>query len=370
MATKITWRQALAWRLRRQLLDPIGDVPVGDVVRRLCGVQAQVASSADLAVRLRRSPSPAGEVDRALSEGRLIRTWGPRGALHLLEPEEGSSVLSLLAADRLWESWRRYFGMTPGQMDLLRRTIRDALDDRPLTRLELAEAIERRRTIRAAGAGMRSSWGELLKPLAWLGDVCFGPRLGAQVTFIRPEAASRGWRGVPDADDGAPIAIAAYLRAYGPAGLEPLRGWLAGSADKRRLRAWLADLRDRLAEVELDGESAYVLAEDLDELTATGPTTAVRLLPAFDQYVLGPGTADGHVVPTTRRSAVSRPAGRIAPVVVAGGVVSGTWELKGALLTVTWFREAGRAPRAALIAECGRLAGVLNRDLHLSVAVA
>ena len=40
--------------MRRHLLDPIGRLSVPDVVGRLCGVQAQVASSAELAVRVRR----------------------------------------------------------------------------------------------------------------------------------------------------------------------------------------------------------------------------------------------------------------------------------------------------------------------------
>ena len=35
-------------------------------------------------------------------------------------------------------------------------------------------------------------------------------------------------------------------------------------------------------------------------------TTAMRLLPGYDQWVLGPGTADAHVVPPARRTLVSR----------------------------------------------------------------
>ncbi len=54
MTLKVSWPQALAWRLERQLLNPVGDLSVADTVRRLCGVQSQVASSAELAVRVRR----------------------------------------------------------------------------------------------------------------------------------------------------------------------------------------------------------------------------------------------------------------------------------------------------------------------------
>src|SRR5436190_15905141 len=175
MATSITRQQALAWRMRRQLLDPPGRLPVGRVVGRLCGVQAQVASSAELAVRVRRETSRAGEVGRALDEGRLVKTWAMRGALHLLSPENGATFLSIMAADRLWESWRRYFATTSERMDVLWRTIRDVLDGEPLTRVELADAVTARRGLAYAEAALRSSYGEVLKPLAWKGEVCFGP---------------------------------------------------------------------------------------------------------------------------------------------------------------------------------------------------
>jgi uncharacterized protein YfaQ (DUF2300 family) len=58
---RVTWPQALAWRMKRHLLDPVGRLPVPDVVDRLCGVQAQVACSAELAVRVRRQTSRRGE---------------------------------------------------------------------------------------------------------------------------------------------------------------------------------------------------------------------------------------------------------------------------------------------------------------------
>ena len=122
MAARVTWAQALAWRMRRQLLDPVGDGTAADVVRRLCGVQAQVASTAELAVRVRRTTSRPGDVARALAQGRLIKTWAMRGTLHLLTPEDAGAFLSLIAAGRSWDrpSWQRWFGITPAQLDALR----------------------------------------------------------------------------------------------------------------------------------------------------------------------------------------------------------------------------------------------------------
>ena len=366
----MSWPQALAWRMRRHYLDPVGDESVAAVVRRLCGVQSQVASYAELCVRVRRKNSKAGEVARALREGRLIKTWAMRGTLHLLSPEDAGIYLSLIAAGRSWETpgWQKYFGVTPKQLDALREVVRDALDGKALTRGELIAAITARRGYGHLGDELLSGWGTLFKPYAWLGDLCFGPSQGNRVTFTTPRSASSRWAGVPDPEKAAPAAIAAYLRAYGPATADRFGMWIGqGRIGKRRLRAWFEAMRPKLAEVDLGDERAYVLAQDLDELLSTRPTRSLRLLPGFDQFVMGPGTNDGHVVPPRRRTSVSKQSGWIAPVVLAGGVVRGTWTVSGERLQVVWFNEAGAVQRSALQAEVTRLSGILARDLRLEV---
>ena len=260
--------------------------------------------------------------------------------------------------------------MAAKDWDLLRDVVREARDGRVLTREELVAAIVAKRELSHLGDELRSGWGTLLKPLAWQGDLCFGTSQGNRVTFTRPDAASTRWAGVPDPDEAAPMAILSYLAAYGPATTVNVRNWLArGRIGARLLRTWFSELGDRVAEVDVDGEPAYVRAEDLDELLAARPSAAVRLLPGFDQWVLGPGTDDGHVVPAKRRAAVSRQSGWISPVVVAGGVVCGTWALDGDFLRIAWFREAGRMPRHALKVEVGRLSSILDRDLHLAISL-
>jgi hypothetical protein len=94
----------------------------------------------------------------------------------------------------------------------------------------------------------------------------------------------------------------------------------------------------------------------------------VRLLPGFDQYVLGPGTADSHVIPAARRTAVSKQSGWIAPIVVAGGVVSGTWGVDGDVVRISWFGEAGKPPRKALEAEVDRWSSIHDRPLRASIS--
>jgi hypothetical protein len=367
---RITWPQALAWRLRRHELDPSGHLPAPEVVRRLSGVQAQVASSAELAIRVRTDAVRAGDVARALADGDLIKTWAMRGTLHLLTPEDAGAYLSLMASARPWErpAWQRWFGMDPSTMERFREVVREALDGRALTREEIIDVVVTKPGMDHLGDRLRSGWGSLFKPLAWQGDLCHGPPAGNRVTFVRPDQASRRWAGVPDIEVAGPRALVAYLDAYGPATTTGFRRWSHGLVPPRRVKAWVAELGDRLAAVDLEGETAYVPAEHLEDLMATRRSTSVRLLGGFDQWVLGPGTDDGHVTPAARRGAVSRTAGWIAPVVVSGGVVSGTWEQDGGTVRVAWFGEAGAPPRAKLAAEVKRLGRIADRPLRLEVA--
>ena len=111
----ITWRQALAWRLERHLLDPVGSDSVPDVVRRLGAVLAMDESLAELAVRTRCTTSHAGELTQALADGTVIKAFAFRGSMHYLSPEDGGVYLAIRSAGRQWElpSWVEYYRLAP-----------------------------------------------------------------------------------------------------------------------------------------------------------------------------------------------------------------------------------------------------------------
>ena len=364
----ITWSQALAWRMRQQLLDPVGTESVEGVVRRLGAVQAQLDSAAELAVRTRRERSRPGEVARALAEGRIIKTFAFRGATHLMTPEDGGVYLALRAASRMWElpSWQNYYSLAPSDWPRLREVVREALADGPLTLEELGTAITARSQFRHLAFVFDGNPWSLLKALAWQGDLSFGPAQG-RTTFQRLDGNPR-WAGVPELDEAGMRAVEAYFRAYGPATPDHLQYWLGEGlgAGRKRIKAWFAGFGDRLAALDVDGETAYVLREDLEALAGTPPSAAVRLLPGYDQWVLGPGTADAHIVPPARRALVSRQAN----LVIVGGVVSGTWSLTHDDLSVDWFSGGAPPPGEALAAEIARLASILDRPLRSSVQTA
>jgi hypothetical protein len=362
----LCWSEALSWRLRQQLLDPIGAASVVAVVRRLAAVPAYPDAAAELAIRARQARSRSGEIARSLAAGQIIKTYAFRGATHLMTPEDGGVYLALRAASRMWElpSWQRYYGLTPSDWPLLREAVREALADGPMTCDELRAAVTARPQFRHLGPVFISKSNTFLKPFAWQGDLSFGPPRAGQATFQRLDHNPR-WAGVPDLDEAGMRAVEAYFQAYGPATPTHVQYWLGESlgAGRKRIHSWIAALSERIAEVEIDGDTAYVLREHLDDVAATHASTSVRLLPGHDQWVLGPGTADAHVVPPARRRLVSQQAN----LVILGGVVSGTWSLSDDQVVVAWFTEAGSPAREALAEEVARLATILERPLQLRV---
>ena len=354
----VTWAQALSWRLERQFLDPVGSGSAADVVRRLGAVLSMDESLAELAVRTRRSTSRPGELAEATAAGELIKAYAFRGSVHYLTPEEGADYLALRTAGRQWElrSWVDHYRLEPEDWPGFRAAVRDALDDGPLTVRELGEAVCGRGPYKHLKAVFEDGAGTLVKPLNWQGDMSFGPPRDGQATYQRLDGNPR-WKGIPELDDAGPRAITAYFRSYGPATFDHIHYWLGNglSAGRKRLDRWLTELGDELVAVDVEGTTAYVVREDAESLAAAQPSTAVRFLPGHDQWVMGPGTKDAHVIPPTMREAVTRKAN---PVLV-GGVVRGTWSAKKGEQKIAWQDGAPR-PHDEIEAETVRLADVLG----------
>ena len=296
----MTWPQALAWRLDRHLLDPVGSESAADVVRRLGAVLSMDESLAELAVRTRSTSARRGALAAALADGEVVKAFAFRGAVHYLSPEDGGIYLALRCAGRQWElpSWVEHYRLTPADWPDFRAAVREALGGGPLTVVELGEALAGDRRYRHLKPFFDEGAGTLVKPLTWQGDMSLGPPREGRATFQRLDTNPR-WHGIPELDDAGPRAVTAYVRTYGPTTLDHVHYWLGSglSAGRKRLQRWFGELGDRLVAVDVDGTTAYVVREDVDSLTSARPSDSVRFLPGHDQWVIGPGTADEHVTP-------------------------------------------------------------------------
>ncbi|MDR7255735.1 hypothetical protein J2X46_004752 [Nocardioides sp. BE266] len=350
--------QALAWRLRRQHL-VAGAADAVEVVRTLAAVSV-FGSDPDLSVRRRLAdPGGPGEVQRALTDGRLLRTFSFRGSVQVMAPETAGCYLAVRAAGRQWalKSWVEHYRLAADDWPDLREVVRDVVADGPVPPQAVAAALDGHPRFGHLAAEFSEPNITLIKPLCWQGDVVLGPDLGDRLMLQSPEA-TLGWAGIPPLDEAGPRTVLDYVAGYGPTTPEHLTYWLGGglSAGRSRLTRWWAEVQDRLAEVDVEGERRWVLAEHVAELVDVRPEGHVALLPGKDDWVMGPGTKDVWVVPAGHRTAMTRGAN---PVVV-DGVVHGTWTVDEEAVTVTCPLSGDAAD-----AEVARLSTLLGRTLAL-----
>jgi winged helix DNA-binding protein len=366
----------MAWRTaRHQLAERAPAGAMLEVAARISGLHAQVMSSAELTLWARVDGLRPDAVRHALWEERsLVKTWAMRGTLHLLPAAELPLWQAALSTRRGWESgaWQRGFGVTSEELERLVDAVAEALEDRQLTRGQLADEVARLTGSDRLGDRLRESWGALLKPAAALGKLCFAPSQGQQVRFTRPDTWLGGWT-AHDPDEAMATVTRRFLAASGPVTREDFARWWGIPSPARGARL-LERLGDELARVEVEGTAACMLAADLPGLagTGTGRSRTVRLLPAFDQYVVTATLQAGQLMPGPFKARVYRPQGWLSPVLLVGGRMDGTWrqQTKGRRLLVTiepFTDPPGWAKRAAE-AEAERLAAFTGGQLELTWA--
>ena len=342
------------------------------VASDLCGLHAQVMSSAELTLWARIDGLAPDAVQRALWEERtLVKTWAMRGTLHLLPTAEFGTWQAALSARRsyLARAWLAYFDLSEAEMRQLIDAVGAALEREPLTREELATAVVARTGIQKVGELLRSGWGGMLKPAAYNGRLCFAPSAGQTVRFTNP----RVWLGEGNTAVAPETALAdvtrRYLAAFGPATREDIARWWGVTAPAGG--AMLRALGDEVVPVEVEGASAWLLWKHLDELSGAAATTRlVRLLPAFDQYVVGSSKHTRNLLPGEFRSRIFREAAWLSPVLLVNGRMDGVWwhKRKGKRLEVLIepFVPVPAWARRAAEAEAERLAAFLGGRLELA----
>jgi hypothetical protein len=369
---ELSWDQLAAWRMdRHHLTERVPAARMLDVVSDLNGLHAQLMSSAELTLQARVDDLDPDAVQQALWRDRtLVKTWAMRGTLHLLRSREYPLWQATFATAMYPPKpvWLRWFGLTADELEQLIVAVGESLDGRVLTRTELADAVIDLTGVAKLGEKLADSWGATLKPAAFRGKLVFGPSSGQNVGFTNPGSWLAGIEG-DEVDPGAALLESGrrFLSASGPVTREDYSRWLGMSpAAAGRV---LKQLGDEVAPVTVGGTAAWALARDVGSLKAAEPSTTVRLLPAFDQYVI---TATRHAAELMRRSFVDRvyrKQGWISAVLVVGGRIEGIWnsDVKGSKVVVDIepFGELRPATRKAAEAEAERLARWYDRPLEL-----
>jgi winged helix DNA-binding protein len=336
-----------------------------EVVRDLCGLQAQDLGAARVGVWARSSALTDTDVERARVEDRsIVRTWAMRGTLHLLAAEDLGWIRILLAP--------KFIAATAGrskQLGLDEPTYRRAMASftrilaggAAFTRKDLMEELGRD-GIDASGQRMPY----LLARASMEGMICEGPFRSGKPTYVL----TADWLGespgqaIESREEALSQLFNRFLSGYGPAAPQDLAVWSGLPLTVAR-EAFDLD-RNSLTPVKLGDRNLWLLGEPVQGLTEPA---GVLLLPAFDTYLLGYTNRD-LVLDSRFAKRVNAGGGIVKPAVMVDGRVAGTWalkRLKGAgRVEVSPFEPLSPSARNELEAGVEDLGRFLSLELALS----
>lgn len=292
---------------------------MADAARHMLAVQAQEfwAGRWALATRTTGEPTLRG-VDRLFNRGVLIRSWTQRGTLHIIPAEDLSWVLSVTGERQLRMAAPRYreLGLGSEEFATVERVIRGALrGGNALTRTELFELLENVGIDPTAQRGLHA-----VQNLALRGIICQGS------VVPRPGGASREQRFVlteehirDSAKPSAPVSemFVRYIVGHGPATAEDFAWWAGLTLGEARAAASMSD--DRIHEVD-DGVFA---ARNRPRRSLSA--ASVLALGPFEEYYISYQDRTVACPPEHLGAVGPGKNGMVRPILLADGVVVGTW---------------------------------------------
>ncbi len=379
MTPRVTWAAAQARRFARQsLTTPVeGAAPeqLALLAGAMCGTHAQVASAAELSLALRHTEATRQDVREALGdpsgkvpgeEATLVKTYGPRGTVHLLPAAELPLWTGALSALPTGAQHAEGVRLDARQTDEVIAAIADALTGRCLTVDEMTEEIVARtgpwagELTMPAFQTMWPRWRTVMHTAGQRGALCFGPNRGRKVTFTRPRS------GDPlPAAQALPALVQRYLHAYGPATPESFAKWLAMPIGWARTTFHGCEVE----EVDFEGAPAWVAAGDA--VFSDEPVRGVRLLPYFDSFGIDAYPRERFFPGRAFERATARGQAGNYPLLVVDGEVAGVWHQKRSgrriAVTVEPLGKLGAGRMRELEAQVVRVGEVLEGAASLTV---
>ncbi|MFI1780351.1 winged helix DNA-binding domain-containing protein [Streptomyces rubiginosohelvolus] len=377
-AVTVTWAGANARRLARQHLHPDAAALAspfaepGDAVAAMLGAHAQVLSAAELSVGLRGDRLTRTDVRTALWTDRtLVKTFGPRGTVHLLPAADLPLWTGALSAVPTGPNpFPENARMTPDQVEAVVAAVGDALTGAELTIDELSDEVVARTgpwagdLVMPGFQAMWPRWRQVLHLAGHRGALAYAPNRGRKATYTNP-----GCTPLPGAG-ALPALIERYLYAYGPATPAHFARWLA--APKR----WAAEqFAARAASGAIEevtfGEDgpAWVVAGDTDFPDA--PVRGVRLLPYFDAFAIASAPRERLFPGAAWERALGGGQAGNFPVLLVDGMVAGVWHQRRSgrriAVTVEPLKPLSGARLRDLEEQAERVAAIMEGTAELTV---
>lgn len=267
-------------RLANQYLTTPGLANASDVVRALGAVQAQDYSGAKWALSQRTRGATDADIERELTDGKILRTHVLRPTWHFVAPEDIRWMLALTAprVKAFMAYYNRQLELTPAVFRRSNAAIAKALSGgKHLTRKELRGFLERARIGTISGQRL----GHLMMEAELDAVVCSGALQGKQFTYALLD--ERAPTAPAYERDEALLALTRrYFATRGPASLQDFAWWSGLTISDVKRGVQIAGRELERIEIE---EKAYWLSADASPLPRAKSST--HLLPNYDEYFIG-----------------------------------------------------------------------------------
>jgi hypothetical protein len=320
-------------------------------------VQAQEYGPARWALGLRSTSSITdAAIERAVSEGRILRTHVLRPTWHFVTPADIHWMLELTGprVHRIMSNYDRKLGLGPDVMTRAAAVIERALGDGPpLTRQELGAHLSR--------AGLPAKAMELAHIMMYAeleALICSGPRRGNRFTYALLADRAPAARRLPR-DEALAELTRRYYSSHGPATIRDFVWWSGLRASDAKLGLEMIRAKSH----EVNGVKYW----SIGRAAAVAPRRqrTVHLLPVYDEYL----------VAYRDHQAAPRPAyvlGSFQHALVIGGQVAGTWRTapgqEGLAVHVTAQRRLTALERRGLAQVVAHYGRFLEVPISLVVA--
>lgn len=354
---------ARARLLNQHIIGPGFETPA-DAVRHLGAVQSQDYPGAKWAVGQRVRGATDASIEEAFAAGRILRTHVLRPTWHFVTPEDIRWMLALTAPriKAAIASRHRQLGLDEAIRKRSNSAIAKALEGGEMTRPELGAMLRRKRVVSESGDPQ-----QVPHLLAWAeldAVICSGPRRGLQHTYALLDERAPPARALPR-DEALAELTRRYFTSHGPATMKDFAWWSGLTiADGR---AGIAMMKRDLESETIDGRT-YWFGSNFGAPAAL--RTTVRLLPNFDEYVVGYSDRSAIFDPAHAVGLKARNNPLFNYIIVVNGEVVGWWtravEKDTLAVTPHLFRELTVAENGALSAELKRFGKFLGRTVTLA----
>jgi hypothetical protein len=317
---------------------------VADLVRTLGAMQAQDFAGTLWAIGLRLPHLTEADVIQAIRERQIVRTWPMRGTLHMIASDDIRWMLKLLTPRIIAASAsrQRQLELDASVLRKSRKVILKHLQgDRQLSRPNLLAKLD------AAGIPTSGQRGyHILCQLSMEGTLCFAEPQGKQAAFALLDE----W--IPhslELDREASLAELAkrYFTSHGPATLHDFAWWSGLTMSDARHALNL--VCDQLESVQLPDRSSSCW---LPTPQTVPSQPHLRLLPGFDEYLLGYKDRSLVLDPSLATKIVPGNNGMFLPTLILQKQVAGIWKRipskKQSMVQITPFVSPSRSARKEL----------------------